>query len=279
MQYILYNSLANNGKAQETLEECKQSLTGDIKAINVIDFNVKEFIAGLGSDDTVYIIGGDGTLNHFANDTYGIDLPCPVMLYSGGNGNDFFRDIKENYGATDIPEINGYITNLPMVKVKDIECHYLNGIGFGIDGMCCEVADKMKEEGKKNINYAGLAIKLLLFEYKCPKATVTVDGKVMEYNKVWFASAMNGRYYGGGMKVAPEQDRNSDILTCVIMHDLGKIPTLIAFPGIFEGRHINNKKLTDVYTGKKINVKFSIPTALQIDGETVLDVTEYTAWK
>ena len=29
----------------------------------------------------------------------------------------------------------------------------------------------------------------------------------------------------------------------------------------------------------KINVKFDAPIALQIDGETVLGVTEYTAWK
>lgn len=279
MNYVLYNSLANNGAGQVAADECKANLANDAELVSIVGLNMDEFAAKLTAEDIVYLVGGDGTINRFANDVYGKTIPCEIILYCGGTGNDFLRDLKENYGVENTVELKKYITNLPTVKVKDIECHYINGIGFGIDGMVCEEADKMKANGAKKINYTTLAIKLLLFKYKCPGATVTVDDKVYEYKKTWFASAMNGRYYGGGMKVAPDQDRLGDSLTCVIMHDKGKIPTLIAFPGIFEGKHVNNKKLTDVYTGKKINVKFDRPTALQIDGETVVGVTEYTAWK
>ena len=49
-------------------------------------------------------------------------------------------------------------------------------------------------------------------------------------------------------------------------------------------RETTNQKLIDFYskmveilTGKEIKVEFDQPTALQIDGETVLGVTEYTA--
>ena len=35
--------------------------------------------------------------------------------------------------------------------------------------------------------------------------------------------------------------------------------------------------MTTVITGKKVHVKFSRPCAAQIDGETVLNVTEYQA--
>ena len=35
--------------------------------------------------------------------------------------------------------------------------------------------------------------------------------------------------------------------------------------------------MTSILTGKKITVKFDAPTALQIDGETITGVTEYTA--
>lgn len=279
MQYILYNGLSNNGTGEVFADECIASISGETEKISVVGLNMNDFISKLTAEDIVYLVGGDGTINHFANDVYGKNIPCEIMIYSGGTGNDFLRDLKENYGVQTTVALKKYIEKLPTVKVKDIECHYINGIGFGIDGMVCEEADKMKANGAKKINYTTLAIKLLLFKFKCPKATVTVDGNVYEYKKVWFASAMNGRYYGGGMKVAPDQDRCGDNLTCVIMHDKGKIPTLIAFPGIFEGKHVNNKKLTDVYVGKKINVKFDLPTALQIDGETVVGVTEYTAWK
>lgn len=278
MQYILYNELANNGKGKETAESLSNKLNSGSMLVNVCDISLNEWIDDVTKDDSLIICGGDGTLNRFVNDIDQKKVNCNVMIYPAGTGNDFLRDIKEFYDNSEMPSINKYIEKLPTVRIKDKEFKFINGIGFGIDGMCCEEADKLKAKGKKEINYAGLSVKLMLFKYKCPHATITIDDKVYEYKKAWLASAMNGRYYGGGMKAAPEQDRLSDTLTNVVFHDKGKIATLIAFPSIFKGEHVN-KSVTTVLTGKKINVKFDSPMALQIDGETVLDVTEYTAWK
>jgi diacylglycerol kinase family enzyme len=154
--------------------------------------------------------------------------------------------------------------------------YYVNGIGYGIDGMVCEVADKMKAEGKTDINYASLSIKLLLHGYKCPMATAVVDGKEYHFKKVWLCSAMNGRYYGGGMKIAPGQNRLGDTLSLSVIHNAGKLRTLLIFPKIFKGEHAKNKKMSTILTGKKITVTFTHPMALQIDGETVKNVTTYT---
>ena len=87
---------------------------------------------------------------------------------------------------------------------------------------------------------------------------------------------MNGRYYGGGMNIAPEQNRLSSELSLSIIHNSSKLETLMIFPKIFKGTHVNNKKISTILTGKKITVSFDIPTALQIDGETVVDVSSYT---
>ena len=40
---------------------------------------------------------------------------------------------------------------------------------------------------------------------------------------------------------------------------------------------MQKQDLVSVFTGNEIKVKFSRPCAAQIDGETVLNVTEYTA--
>lgn len=46
--------------------------------------------------------------------------------------------------------------------------------------------------------------------YKSTTATVTVDdNKPVTIKKAWLAPTMKGKYYGGGMKVTPFQDRNS----------------------------------------------------------------------
>ena len=89
---------------------------------------------------------------------------------------------------------------------------------------------------------------------------------------------MNGRFYGGGMMTAPQQDRNNPEgkLSVVVMHGSGKLKTLMVFPSIFKGEHISHTEMVDVLTGKEITVRFDSPAALQIDGETVKNVSEYS---
>ena len=158
---------------------------------------------------------------------------------------------------------------------------FLNGIGYGIDGYCCEVGDQLRAAGNEKIDYAGIAVKGLLFHYKPTNAEIEVDGQKFSYKKVWLAPSMNGRYYGGGMIATPGQDRlGSDrLLSLLLFHGSGKIRTLCIFPSIFKGKHVDHKKVVEVKTGHKIKVTFDRPVALQIDGETVLNVTTYTAYK
>ena len=89
---------------------------------------------------------------------------------------------------------------------------------------------------------------------------------------------MNGRYYGGGMNVAPAQDRLSadGTVSVVVLHCASKLATLCVFPSIFKGEHVNHTKMVDVLTGRDVSVSFDRPTALQIDGETVPNVTGYS---
>ena len=283
MNYVLFNKLANNGEGEKRADALLTSLgvtEGDeYKKIGLVGLDMKEFVGSVTADDIIYFVGGDGSLNRLANDLDGVDVPCPVYLISGGTGNDFMKDIVENYPSEGYTDIREFIKNLPTIRVNGEERKFINGIGYGIDGMCCEVADQLKAQGKKKIDYTSLTIRLLLFKYKCPTATVTIDdGEEIKIEKVWLASAMNGRYYGGGMKEAPDQDRKGDKLTCVIWHGSGRVKTLASFPSIFKGEHVK-KDIVSVYTAKKIKVKFDIPTAMQIDGDTVLNVSEYEVWK
>ena len=276
MLYVLVNPLAFNGKAEEKVADALKNFEGEqYKKLSLIDLDVKKIVADMTSEDKVLIIGGDGTLNRFANDTADMDYPCDIYLYKSGTGNDFMKDVEDKV-ENDMVKINEYLTDLPTITVKGKTYRYINGIGYGIDGMCCEVADKMKAEGKENINYAGISIKLLIHGYKCPNAKVTVDGKVYNFKKVWLASAMKGRFYGGGLNIAPEQDRKSGKLTAAIIHSSGKLKTLIVFPQIFKGQHVKHKKMFTAIEGREITVEFTHPMALQIDGETVLGVTSYT---
>ncbi len=82
---------------------------------------------------------------------------------------------------------------------------------------------------------------------------------------------------GGGMMPPPDQDREDDELSTMIFYGTSKIKTLIIFPSLFKGAHTRYKKNIAILKGKRIKVEFDRPTALQIDGETILGVSSYTA--
>ena len=230
-----------------------------------------------GDECRIYACGGDGTLNRFINDTEEVAFANPVYYYATGSGNDFLKDIGGNVGDKPVC-IDKYLKALPTVDVKGKSYRFINGIGYGIDGYCCEVGDKLRETSDKPINYAGIAIKGLLFHYHPTSATVIVDGVEHKYKKVWLAPTMNGRYYGGGMIPTPKQDRlnKEHTVSVMVYYGSGKIKSLAVFPSIFKGEHVNHKEMVEVLSGKEITVRFDSPAALQVDGETIIGVTEYS---
>ena len=279
MYYILFNAKAAGGTGEKTARKLEEILKGEELVFkSVHDMDYRSFFAEVDPEAKVVLVGGDGTLNYFVNDIRRVDVKNEIYFFAGGTGNDFLKDLgldpeKGPYNITK------YIKNLPSVVVNGQNWLFINGVGYGIDGYCCEVADQMHANGKTDINYAGIAIKGLLGKFKPRDAKITVDGKVYNYKKVWIAATMNGRYYGGGMMNAPQQDRlNKDHkLTLVVFHKSGALHTLMIFPSIFKGEHVKHTKQVTVMEGHDITVEFSKPCALQIDGETVLNVSDYQA--
>ena len=278
MYRILYNPICACGQGKTRALALKEHLRGQVYSYTDIreisDF--KAFFESLDREDCIVIAGGDGTLNHFVNDIDGIEFDNDVYYFAAGSGNDFYRDISTE--PEKLLKINSYIRNLPTVEVNGMRRKFVNGIGYGIDGYCCEIGDLLSKKSEKPVNYTMIAIKGLLFHYHPTNAKVTVDGKTTEYKHVWLAPTMNGRYYGGGMMVTPEQDRLAEdkSLSVGVFHGSGKLKTLMIFPSIFKGEHVNHTDVFTVLRGHEVTVEFDRPTALQIDGETVLDVTSYT---
>ena len=277
--YVLYNPISGNGKGEEDARLLEvvlpePSFFFDITKIT----NYSVFLSGLAADDCLIIAGGDGTLNRFVNDTAGIDIPQQILYFPICNGNNFAREFGKQEYDNPFP-IAEYLKELPTVEVNGKTYHFLNGVGFGLDGYCCEEGDQLRKVPGKRVNYTSIAVKGLLLRFAARNATVTVDGREYTYNKVWIAPTMYGKYCGGGMIPVPEQDRENPekSLSVMLLHGAGRLRTLRVFPGIFKGTHVKHKDMVAIHTGHEITVEFDRPTPLQFDGETILNVTSYTA--
>ena len=277
--YVLYNPMAGKGQCEEVARSLETKLDGAVEGYADMTkiTNYSAFLSDK-KDNAIVVCGGDGTLNRFINDTAECELENEIYYCAVGTGNDFLRDIGGEVGQP--IKITEYVKDLPTCEVNGKKYKFINGVGYGIDGYCCEVGDMMRAEGKENINYTSIAIKGLLLGYKTTAARVVVDGVEHTYKKVWIVPTMHGRFYGGGMMPTPAQDRNDPEgkLSVLVFHDTGKLKTLMIFPSLFKGEHLKHTKYTEVLSGHDITVEFDSPTPLQIDGETILGVSGYRAY-
>ena len=157
--YILYNPMAGNGMVQGELETLSSFCGGEAIRLDMTKIeSYADFFAPLSEEDAVVICGGDGTLNRFVNDTEGLNISCDMLYYALGSGNDFLRDVGRSVSEGPF-SVKQYIQNLPTVEVKGKTYRFLNNVGFGIDGYCCEVGDREKQNAQKAVNYTASAIK------------------------------------------------------------------------------------------------------------------------
>lgn len=275
--YVFYNKKAGKAGDCEEIKRLSEIFEDELKFVNVEEIeDHKALIRGMQKGDFIVISGGDGTLNNFINKTEGVDYPGEIYCFPTGSGNDFAREMGYAKGSNPFP-VSEYFRKLPCAIVNGKRYRFINGVGFGIDGYCCEKGDELKLKGKTDVNYAAIAIKGLLGAYRPTDARITVDGVTKAYKNVWLAPTMFGKYYGGGMMPAPAQERRNDAISVMVYHSKSKLKSLLAFPGMFTGKHVKHSEIVEVRSGREIHVEFDRPSPLQVDGETLRGVTSYTA--
>ena len=280
--HILYNRLSRSNTGELEAHMLDEIMSGEtLMYHNVADIeDYHKFFADIPADDKIIVAGGDGTMNRFINDTDYCHVPQEIYFFPAGSGNDFARDIGKSKHCEPF-EIRRFISNLPAIFTGGKEQRFFNSASMGVDAQVCLEAYRLKGLGKKSVNYSVLAVKCILTKYKFCDAVVTDENGVEhKFKDVLLAITTKGRYFGGGVKISPNQDRNDpdEMLTFIIAHNLPAWKALIVFASIPMGKHFNFKNNITVMKGKEFKVKFSRPTPIQIDGETVEGQREYHAY-
>lgn len=270
MHIVLYNPLSNKGTGLESAKKLIKRF--DKKHISYKLYDMLEIhdqdalINSLKIDDVIDVVGGDGTLHQFVNAIRYADIKNEIWMYRAGRGNDFSRDHKGRYFR-----ITDEVKALPQIKFGTENEVFINGCGIGIDAAVCNGQILNAMAGIKSSYYK---VALHAFKtFKQFKITINVDGNVITYDDVWFVVVQNGKYFGGGMKVAPMAIRDDDHLDIVIAHRITRRKLLMVFPLIFIGKHTAFKKAIHIVSGKKITIDAEGYNVIQIDGEVANGIT------
>lgn len=202
----------------------------------------------------VYSVGGDGTLNEVVN---GIaEGKCKLGIIPTGSGNDFYRTLKEAQTENvrlDLGKVNGR--------------YFINIASVGMDAETCNNANKIKSKIKLHSSYY-LALIHTFLTFKSKSLKLKIDKNVYAGDYI-IAAICNGKYYGGGFKIAPVASFDDNQFDIYLVSKAGKLKLIKILLALLKSEH---EKYNEVrkYTGKNITITSENNLILNIDGEITI---------
>jgi YegS/Rv2252/BmrU family lipid kinase len=201
--------------------------------------------------DVVAVVGGDGTLNEVVQayvDEKGEPATGPdLVLVPSGTGGDFKRTLGL---AGSIDDAIGRIRHgkrrpidLGVLRFDPHAGHspvraFVNVASFGIGGQVDALANSSPKwmGGKASFFLATLRA---MARYNNASVRVKVDAQDWYEGPVFNVAIANGRFFGGGMMIAPQADPSDGRLEVVCIGDLTKLEAAGLSSKIYKGEHLS----------------------------------------
>jgi YegS/Rv2252/BmrU family lipid kinase len=230
----------------------------------------------------VIAVGGDGTINEVVNGFFEkdelINPDAHLAILNTGTGGDF----RKTFGLpADLDQCVARIAQGTTRKIdigrltfvaddgKEARRYFDNIASFGLSGAVDRAVNRAGVSKLLGGSFAFLCATLTTaIRYKAPPVRIATDQGFDEVVNVGTAAVANGRYFGGGMMMAPKAEPDSGHFDIVIMRDT-KFSDLFKGSGkLYEGKHLDDPKVMYFHARSLTATPLGAePVLLDIDGE------------
>ena len=226
---------------------------------------------------TIVAVGGDGTVNEVINGLVvegSVDPEATLGIIPWGTGADFTRmlGIPRDYmeacrhllRSEPQPVDLGRITCLR--EGQEVERYFINAAGLGFDGEVAEIVNRFPKVLGGTITYLTCLL-IGLVTYRNKNIELSFDGQPVR-GRVNSVVVCNGRYFGGGMFIAPGAALDDGLFYVVILGNLNKLEVVVNLPRIYKGTHLTHPKVSH-FSAKEIHIEAKERMFLQAEGELI----------
>jgi YegS/Rv2252/BmrU family lipid kinase len=145
--------------------------------------------------------------------------------------------------------------------------HFLNVAGLGVSGVVSRIVNNGLKLPSGKLSFMLAAARALL-TWTDQGVRWRVDGGTWHEERLTALSVCNGRYFGGGMKVAPDAHMDDGLFDVVLWEGLGLKDFVVKRPMLYDGTHLRLPN-TRVLRAREVEAEAleSAKVDLDVDGE------------
>jgi YegS/Rv2252/BmrU family lipid kinase len=216
-----------------------------------------------GGRSLIIACGGDGTISEVANGILESGADAELGILPSGTGGDFKRTLRIPARAADAARAlrSGRSVHVDVGRVEfqdragaPAQRYFLNVASCGMGG---EVIRRVEENSSGWLNSASRRIAgssggQLSYALASLQTTVAFNNRALRIQLddrpefrlvVANLCVANARYFGGGMKIAPDAKLNDGFLDVVAVGDLGTLEILTNVYKLYLGTHLGMQKV------------------------------------
>ncbi|HKR61940.1 MAG TPA: diacylglycerol kinase family protein [Pyrinomonadaceae bacterium] len=230
--------------------------------------------------------GGDGTISEVANGILLSGKDAELGLLPSGTGGDFRKSLGIPRRSRDAAEIlrTGRSRQIDVGRVTfttsagEQETRYF--LGVASFGMTAEVIERVKQRDPKWLPFKGpkwltgrlsfgASMLQTAMESKARRVVVQPDDQAEQHLTLVALCIANARYFGGGMKIAPDAKLNDGKFDLVSIGDLGAFKIFTNAPRLYLGAHLGMQQVGHALAAKVVArpATKGEDISIEVDGE------------
>jgi YegS/Rv2252/BmrU family lipid kinase len=228
--------------------------------------------------DTVVAVGGDGTINETVNGFFENGKPVRPNAAFGvlprGTGGDFRRTFGWSGELEPAVERLRRDSSVPfdvgLLEFTDAnggtrQRYFANIASFGASGVVDLEVNRTSKALGGRVSFLWGSMKALS-KYSDKRVRYRIDGGEWQQAPVTTIAVANGKYFGGGMMVAPEAETADGVFDITVWSGFGLADFVLKQKSIYEGTHVKLKG-TRCLRAKVFEAECDDEVLIDCDGE------------
>ncbi len=289
---VIVNPTSAGGATGEGWARIASDLRAHFGAFNVLFTKARGDGRKLASEaaqagrELIVACGGDGTISEVANGIIESGaVSAELGVLPSGTGGDFRRTLRIPTRTSDaaLALRNGVARTIDVIRVtyrndanEETMRYCINVASFG---MSEAVIDQVKRNTSAwlpsnnarllggKLSFAAAALETTL-KFEKLRIRVQVDDSAERNFIVTNLCIANARYFGGGMKIAPEAKLSDGLLDIIAIGDLSRLKILKSAHRLYLGTHLGMQQVHHT-RARRIKADSNEKVKIELDGELV----------